>query len=367
LTNTLIIEESPGRLSKIRELMEELDQPRETKVFQLGHGRAEDILPKVLPSVSKDFGNIQADKRSNSLVVTDNPVRIAEITDIIKAFDAPNRAVLIEAKIVQVQLNDNSQWGVNWQYVFDKINDKNVAGTVTGVMQIIPTGAQGATDARDKGITATVGTMPPNDFTAAVSLLKSVGNTNLLSSPRVVAMNNEEAKIMVGTKEAYITKSIVNPGSPSQAPVVTEQVAFVDVGVKLAVVPTIGEDGYITMKLKPEVSSVESTVNTSNGSLIPIVRVSQAETSLVVKDGVTVVIGGLIEDKKSRVDNRVPILGRIPLLGIPFRSRSRFAQKTELVIFLTPRITTGDVQSPEVRAFLNPKNADELSKRKRIR
>jgi general secretion pathway protein D len=164
-----------------------------------------------------------------------------------------------------------------------------------------------------------------------------------------MALNNQEAKIHVGSKVAKITRTLLNVGSTTSNPVTTENVEFLDVGVKLAVTPSIGDDGSITMKVKPEVSSVENTITTSEGSSIPVIRVSEAEASLVVKDGITVVLGGLIEDAKSRTDVRVPVLGSIPIIGALFRSRDRTRLKTELVIFLTPHIITGDAVSPEAQ------------------
>ncbi|MBK9923649.1 MAG: type II and III secretion system protein [Elusimicrobia bacterium] len=105
--------------------------------------------------------------------------------------------------------------------------------------------------------------------------------------------------------------------------------------------PKIGADGFISMKIRPEVSALESTLTTENGSSIPIIRLSEAESSVLIKDGATVVIGGLIEDRAEMTNSHVPILGRIPLVGLPFRGKKKSTVKSELVIFLTPRIESG--------------------------
>ena len=198
----------------------------------------------------------------------------------------------------------------------------------------------------------------------ALNFLQTVGNTKILSSPRIVALNGQESKILVGTKQAYVTTTVLSPGGGATV-TTTEQINFVDVGVKLFVTPVIGEDGFITLKVKPEVSSVDSTITTAEGNTVPIVRVSQAETSLVVKDGVTVIIGGLIEDSKVDTKSGIPILSQIPILGIPFRSQDTNNQKTELVIFLTPKIVDGEASSPEAQDYLPKKDwPPDLPKKK---
>jgi type II secretory pathway component GspD/PulD (secretin) len=133
----------------------------------------------------------------------------------------------------------------------------------------------------------------------------------------------------------------------TSSPIVAETVSFVDVGMKLYVTPTIGDDGYITMKIRPEVSSVDRILRTSQNNPIPIVRTSESETTVMVKDGITITIAGLIEEREINKVEGVPLLCKIPILGYLFTNTSKQKEKTELVIFLTPRIMTGDVLSEE--------------------
>ena len=337
----LLVDTADG-IAAMQQALADLDVAASTRVFTLNYAKVEDILPQIPTSKSPAEAAISADVRTNRLLVTGSPARIEEVARIVSAFDAPHREVLIEAKIVQVQLDDNSQFGINWNYIFTVVNSggDKFAGKVVGTLQIPPTGTLASGDAAAKGLTATIGSIPPNRLTATINLLNTVGRANILSSPRITALSGRAANILVGTKEAYVTQTVVTPGAGA-ATTTTEQVNFVDVGVKLTVTPMIGDDGFITMDIKPEVSSVNSTLTTARGDTIPIVRTSQAETSVMVKDGTTIVIGGLIEDTKQKVDNRVPILGRIPLLGMLFRSRGESIKKSELVIFLTPKLLTG--------------------------
>ena len=209
----------------------------------------------------------------------------------------------------------------------------------------------GAAAAGLSGITGNLTTLSGIQLSGAVNMLEEFGRTRILSSPRVAALNNQEARIKVVTKEIFITNTVVNPGGPTQAPVVTETPNEKEVGVMLAVTPTIGDDGFITLRIRPEVSSVESTVKTANGSAIPIIRTSEAEASLVVKDGVTVVMGGLIDDSRIESDAGVPFLSRVPLIGLLFKNKSHKTKKTELVIFLTPHIIDGATSDPRASAL----------------
>ncbi len=357
VTNSLIIDDNPGDLAEMRQRVETFDVPEEMQIFRLNYATADELEPKISPLVSKDFGSLQIDKRSNTLVVRDNAARMKDITELIKAFDVRHRCVLIEAKIMQVILNKSFQSGVNWQgidwtHIMNNLNGYHLAGTMVQNLQLVPPTSLTPGNITAPGITASVGILEKPDFRTVINLLGSIGTTKLLSSPRIMALNNQEAKIHVGSKAAKITKTVLNVGSTTSNPVTTENVEFLDTGVKLSVTPSVGDDGIVTLKVKPEVSSVESTITTSEGSSIPIIRTSAAEASLVVKDGVTVVIGGLIEEVRAKTDTEVPWFGRIPVIGMLFRSRAKTEQKTELVIFLTPHIVTGDQFSPEVQTRL---------------
>jgi general secretion pathway protein D len=149
---------------------------------------------------------------------------------------------------------------------------------------------------------------------------------------------------LIGTSEPYATSSTV---TPSSGPTTTSAtVSFIDVGVKLHVTPTIHDDGFVTMKIKPEISSEEPTLYpVPNSGSIPIVDTSEVQTTVRVKDGVTIIIGGLMKDELTNSKTQVPILGDLPIIGKAFRTEDRNVQKTEIVIFLTPHIINGDVHT----------------------
>lgn len=327
-SNTIILMDTPEKTNQMQMLIKEIDVPIVTKIFNLEYAKAEDLEKKISETLTKNVGKLKSDTRSNKLVITDTPMRMKEIEKIIAAFDERHREVLIEAKIVKVILSDQFQMGVNWEAIVQEYKGLDIKS----VFDVLTSS--------DKRGSLSIGTLATNNYTALVQALQQVGTTNTLSSPRITALNNEEAKIMVGSTEPYVTTTTTTPAS---GPTTTaEAVNFIDVGVKLYVTPTISKDNFITMKIRPEVSAADRTLVTSQNNKIPIVDTSVAETKVMVKDGETIVIGGLIKDEMVDTVKKVPLFGDIPLVGFAFRSKDKTVKKTELVIFLTPHITYGE-------------------------
>ena len=327
-SNTLVLIDAPDRLVNMEAFIKEVDIPIATRIFELSYAKAEDLSVKVSEALTKNVGSVKFDKRSNKLVVKDTLQKLDEIEKVVKAFDEKNKEVLIEAKIIQIILSDQFKMGVDWEAVVSDFHSVNLLSDFDLIA---------STSKRGK---LSVGTLSSDDYTVLLEALDTVGVTNILSSPRITALDNEEAKILVGSTEPYVTTTTTTPATG--AVTTAESVNFIDVGVKLYVTPTIHEDDYITMKIKPEVSSVTRFVTTGNKNTIPVVETSQAETTVMVKNGVTIVIGGLIKDEKIDSVSKIPILGDLPIVGVAFRNKDQLLRKTELVIFLTPQIISGD-------------------------
>lgn len=350
ISNTIVIMDAPQTAAQMERLAVDIDLPTQTRVFALNYSKAETMKTKLEPLLTKGIGTIQVDERTNKVVISDLESNIKAIETAVSEFDEKTKQVLIEAKILQITLNDEYKAGINWDTVFNGIRTQlgmnfNV---ITG--SPIPTTAAGAVTAG--GIH--VGALEKTNYEAMVKFLQTFGKTNLLASPRIAAINNEEAKILVGTNQPYVESStLTSSSSPTQTNYVPK---FIDLGVKLYVTPTINRDGFITMKVKPEVSSTSSDYTYGpNKDTLPIVKTSQAETTVMLKDGSTIVIAGLIENREEEVVNKVPGLGDAPLIGSIFRNRTRGSatnpEKNELVIFLTPRIISGEAISPEVEKY----------------
>jgi len=329
-TNTLILIDTPSKLEEMEVIIKKLDVPVKTEVFVLNYSKAEEMSTQIAETLTPALGKVKFDSRSNRIIVSDTPQKLKQVKKIIDAFDQKDKEVLIEAKILQIQLSNDHKMGIDWEAIvsdyksLDLLSDFDILN---------------ATDKKGK---LSIGTIAHDDYTILIEALDTIGVTDILSSPRITTINEKEAKILVGSNEPYVTTSTTTPSTGS--PTTAESVNFIEVGVKLYVTPTIHNDGFITMQIKPEVSSVTSNVTTSNNNTIPVVETSEAETNVLVKNGVTIVIGGLIKEEKIKTTKKVPLLGDIPLLKVAFQSEHDYVKKTEIVIFLTPTIISGDVE-----------------------
>jgi len=335
-TGMIILIDVPDRLKLMEGVIKDLDKPLETEYFDIGYAKAADMKTHLSTAITPGAGELYVDERSGSIVVSDLPDKMKKIKRIIKAFDKETQQVFIEAEIVQVLLTDQYQRGIDWENLIDNLNFHGL--DIAGEFPVSPsfTPSPAITTAYGK---ITIGTVAQDDYTATIKMLQTYGDIKILSRPRIAAINNQEAKILVGTRDAYITQTLSQGDTTT---ITSESVQFIDVGIKLNVVPTINRDGFVTMKIKPEVSSVGDTITTEAGSRIPIVDTSEAETAIKVKDGVMIMIAGLMKEEKRSDRVGLPLLSRIPFLGKIFDSYASQKKRTELVIFITPHIITGD-------------------------
>jgi len=330
-SNKLFVRDVPKKLTEISKYISQVDVPRKTKEFDINYAKAEDLAKTIGPMLTKDVGSIEYDARSNTLVVTDIPPRIDEISNMITALDKKDKEVFIEAKIIQIALNDEYQMGVDWHKLILKAGNTGV--NFTSNFSIPNPGANIGQ--------AAIGTLNNDSFNDIIQALDSFGKSRTLSSPRLAVINNQEASILIGTTTPYTTStSVANAATATTS----ESVSFIDTGVKLHVTPIIHDDGFITMKIKPEISNQEAKpYSVPGGGTIPIVDTSEVQTTVRVKDGVTIIIGGLMKNELINNKNKVPVLGDLPIIGKAFSNEDRVMQKTEIVIFLTPHIINGDV------------------------
>ncbi|MFA5272300.1 MAG: secretin N-terminal domain-containing protein [Candidatus Omnitrophota bacterium] len=327
-TNTLSIIDTPQSIKEIEAFIEKTDLPFETKIFHLNYAQAEKLNPKIQEIITKGVGTLRIDERTNKIVVTDYPAKITEISEVVAAFDEKTPQVLIDAQIIEIKPSDKFEMGVDWDYWIEKYFRASTS---------LPIGTS------NRMILSTATTTPtqPGDYKAIIDALRTIGDTKILSSPRIMVMNNQEAKILVGTKDAYITSTVTQTEGNA---VTAESVNFVETGIKLFVTPVINSKGFVIMKIKPEVSSAETKtiISQDKRTEVPIVTSSETETTVMVKDGVTIIIGGLRKDEHKKTVKKVPILGDIPGLRYFFSSTSDEINKTDLIILLTPHIMSGE-------------------------
>ncbi len=342
LSGTMIMIDTPEKLAAMEAIIQRTDiqtinriVPTETRLFVLQYANVEDILKEVTPLISADVGSVRTDARTRTLIVTDLPHKVEKVNELITAFDKRSKEVFIEAKVVQVSLSDEYRLGIDWNHLFQGVDPRfSLSSKVSPPLL----GARGTTTAAGAGF----GSLTYNTIVAGGNLriildaLKSVGDTRILSNPHVAVMDGSEATIKVVRDEPY-AEAQIESGTTN---VVGETFKFIEVGVSLAVRPRINDEGMIAVAIKPTVSSVEGTYQARYS--VPIVQKAFAETSVMIRDGETIIIAGMIEDSKGKRNAAVPFLHRIPLLGMLFRSQSDLSQVKETIVFLTPRIITGE-------------------------
>jgi len=335
-SGTVIVIDTPEKLQKMENVIADLDGVMLTKTFSLQYAKAKDVQAVLSGRLdAKKTGTITADERNNSVIVTALSERMKEVEELIKGMDRKTKQVLLEAKILKVILSDDFDMGVDWDKVWQKaekygikfFGDFAFPSDITNYFKVA------------------VGNdvISGETYAGIIKILQEYGETRNLSSPSIAVISGQEAKILVGTKQAYVTTTIETGGTTATT---AAQVQFVDVGVSLFVTPTINDEGFVTMKVKPEVSNVDSELSYQIApdvtNTVPIVATTTAETTVMVKDGRTVIIGGLRKDEKIKTVDKLPFFGDLPWIGAAFRKTSDDLEKQEIVLFLTPHIISGD-------------------------
>ncbi len=299
-------------------------------------------------------GFIQADPSNNALIITAPEPMYRQLRAVIDQLDVRRAQVYVESMIVKVDVTKAGQFGVQWQSIFGNKGDSTISGLGTNfgsgngnILNLSGAAAQGRTGAATAlaagGIPAgfNIGVLKQigNFYTlgALANFLEGQAGANVLSTPNLVALDNEEAKIVIGRNVPFVTGSFTNTGSGTGGSVNPFQtVDRKDVGLTLRIRSQIGESGTIRMTVYQENSSVDpATASSVNG---PSTDKSSIETTVAVDDGSIIVLGGLMKDEYSDGDDRVPGLASIPLIGNLFKSESRKRVKTNLMVFLRPII-----------------------------
>ncbi|MCX5697208.1 MAG: hypothetical protein NTU54_04475 [Candidatus Omnitrophica bacterium] len=361
-TGVVLLIDIPEKLELMEKTIKDLDKPPQTEIFDIKYAKPADLKTQLASAITPGTGEVFVDERSTKAVISDLPDKMKKIRRMVSAFDAETRQVFIEAEIMQITLKSEYQRGINWEQLMESPSWKGL--DFKGTYPVSPSFSPSPT-LTGSNLQMAIGALAVDYFTATIKMLESFGNTRILSRPRLAVINNQEAKILVGSREAYVTQSQSQAESTT---VTSESVQFVDVGVKLDIVPQINKDGYITMKIKPEVSSVRETLTTALNSKIPIVDTSEAETTVKVKDGTMIMIAGLMKEDRREDKNGFPFLSKIPVLSLMFGARADQNKKTELVIFITPHIMSGDalVKNSEPEKFIPPEMMPDDMKKANI-
>jgi general secretion pathway protein D len=308
-------------------------------------------------------GFVQADPASNALIITAPEPLYRQLRAVIDQLDSRRAQVYIESLIVEVSPSQTVDFGIQWQGISGKKGDTNIIGAGTnfgtGLDNII-SGSATLIGGAAAAATA-IGTTPPgNGFNIGIAhkvgnfytlgalarALDSQSGTNILSTPNLVTLDNEEARIVVGQNVPFITGQYTNTGTGTSSPFQT--IERKDVGITLKIKPQIGENGTVRMTIFQESSSVATTTAVGTDNAGPTTNKRSIESTIVVDDGQIVVLGGLIEDNYTTNRSKVPILGDIPYLGALFRSESRDRKRTNLMVFLRPVVMRDQASSDKI-------------------
>jgi general secretion pathway protein D len=384
-SNRLILRGDEPFREKMRELIAKLDQPSstggKTKVVRLKHADAEnlaELLKGLMGDISSDAGkgkgksatseaSVYADEGLNALVLRAEPSVLQELEGVIDMLDVRRAQVLIEAAIVEISDDTDDALGIQWA-LFDKASSIPGAFTnfseigisaakVLGALAAKDNDADGDFDATTVGSPSTGMTLGFGDSSssgvswgALVQALEGNANANVLSTPKVITMDNQESSIIVGENIPVITGQSTSSGAGTSDPFTT--IERQDVGVKLIVTPSISEGDLVRLEIEQEISGVKDS--TAGADITTTKR--QIKTNVLADNGETIILGGLITDNMITSESKVPLLGDIPWLGRLFRSSSSKMQKQNLIVFLKPTI----LRDKESNRAVTEEKFDEL-------
>jgi MSHA biogenesis protein MshL len=290
-------------------------------------------------------GTVFVNNQANMVVVTDYPRQLKSVAKFLEGIEAiVHRQVMIEAKIVEVQLSEGYQEGINWQILNGKLWDYTISvGQQLRSPIVLPGGTQTATDPPFFAFFVGGSNLDVNN--TFVELLKTQGTLNIVSSPKIATLNNQRAVIKVAKQDVYFDVQ-QSTGSGASTPTVTYTPRFINIGLILDVIPQIDDAGNIILNIHPmltnKVDKVAQPISTGVGATtytyVPVLDVRETDTMVKVKDGDTVIIGGLLQDYKKNDVKGVPGLMSIPFFGKLFSYTEETSTKIELVVLLTPRI-----------------------------
>ncbi len=308
---------------KPKEAIEPQTEILKLRIFKLEYADM-DKIQEVLDAIP-GFRMIKIHEPSKSIIVEDTPENISKIESLVRFWDARPKQVMIEAKILEVELTDDMTLGVNWEKIMGDV--RIGTGGFTGA--IIPTDT-GISPVPETGegifgnIITGVGTR--HQFTAALDALRAKTKINTLSTPKILAIHSKPARVQVGGQQGY-SVTTVSDG------IATTSIEWIDTGTILEITPYIDHENNVLLKVQPEINSARI----EEGG-IPVVKSTMVTTWLRAKNGETVFIGGLIQNTRTETRNRVPCLGDIPGLGLLFGRTSHGTGKSELIVLITPQI-----------------------------
>ncbi|MDD2716447.1 MAG: secretin N-terminal domain-containing protein [Candidatus Wallbacteria bacterium] len=369
-TRSLLIVDTPDRIRNIRETISSLEGKvipsfagtkegtitpfigipntvsvgKELRIIPIKLGNAAEIALMIKPLLSFD-AVILTDEKTNTLFITDRKQAIDSAASVISYLDRKPMQVMIEAKIMEVALSKSDTMGMDWFWHNIMTGVYDAAGNPEDLASLAVKIPAAVLDPRNPGGTIRFGTMDSRNFNMALKALSTKSDAKLLSAPKVATLNNCSAEIEINSR--WPKQQQQTTTSAGNAPRDTVTYDFVDVPIKLNVVPKIGEDGFINMQLEIQVDNVVEIVDVATNT--PRITSRRTTTMMRVRDGDTIAIGGLIKNDVLNKTSKVPVLGDLPLIKSMFRSTAQSLEKSELIIFITPVIMDTGIDQRDIK------------------
>jgi type IV pilus assembly protein PilQ len=325
----------------------------EMRIYTLNYAKAEDMKKTLDPVLTKQ-GKIQIDTRSNTLVLSDTPSSLAKLVPLIQSLDTQTPQVLIEAKFVETTENPKKDLGINWANTL--LNHQVLLGSpvvVSAANGAPVSGIQITKNLQNGSWTPAAALLDAGQANLVFSYLSQDADTELLANPRVVTTDNVKARISIAEQFPIPNFAF----SEQTASLQINGFEYKDIGIILSVLPRINKDDFVTLEVAPEASSSteNATLQSGGGSAvqIPIINTRTATTTVLIKSGNTLAIGGLMRQDIADNYTKVPLMGDAPLIGPFFRNKSLSKTKRDLLIFLTPTIVRGDSQKTGYEKYAN--------------
>ena len=358
-TNSILISGDPTARLRSRVIIEHLDTPYDNdgnaQVIYLKYAKATDLVT-VLTGVTENLEKgtdkgksapksnmpmfIQADEAANALIISAPPDILNSLQNIIRKLDIRRAQVLVEAIIAEVSADKAKELGVQW--IVDGSTDSNgpvgIVNLGTPKISEIAAAVASGTPIHPSGAFLGFGEYNSSslNFAAVIKALESDVSTNILSTPSILTLDNQEAEISIGENVPFITGSYSSTGAASTSVNPFQTVQRQDVGLVLKVTPQINEGSAIRLNIEHELSSIKQTPTPGASDIVTNKRV--IKTSVMVEDGSTIVLGGLLKEDLQQTEEKVPLLGDIPAFGALFRAKSTTKVKQNLMVFLRPVI-----------------------------
>ena len=321
-----------------------------SRVFELNYINAVEVKALITPIMS-EFGKIAStspaatdteagsggDKFSmrDTIVVYDFPERLDQIDEMIKKVDVRPQQILIEVTVLKAELSETTDFGIDWS----KIGGLVATSTPFGI----------SANLSNSAATAFTATLNNDEITAAITAQEGIVDTTVLANPKIMALNKQAGYINIGEERGYTA-------STTQGQTTTTSVDFLISGTILRFRPFICDNGYVRMEINPELSI--GTLQDANSGRLPLKTITQVKTNVMVKDGKTIIIGGLFKEQLTSNDTQVPVVGDLPVVGWLFKKTRDENIRTELIILITPHI----INEPEELASASERKMDDIGR-----